>query len=195
MNAPDQRKVVHCKRDKFDIYIGRPSKWGNPYTHIKNAANLALYEADTREDAIAYFERDLLGKPELIEAAQTELRNKVLGCFCAPQACHGDVLTKYANSKTLYRLVSLADYKSIEAADFVRFVSSEFPLVLYAFPAEKFRSPPIPNGKRLLRLYLDLDYFDRLGFQPGSNILSVEDLSTFNTNIIGTIQTVSEIRL
>ena len=25
------RQVVHCKRDKYDVYIGRPSKWGNPY--------------------------------------------------------------------------------------------------------------------------------------------------------------------
>jgi len=23
--------VVHCKRESYDIYIGRPSKWGNPY--------------------------------------------------------------------------------------------------------------------------------------------------------------------
>ena len=27
MNA----KVVHCKKEKYDVYIGRPSKWGNPY--------------------------------------------------------------------------------------------------------------------------------------------------------------------
>lgn len=26
------KRVVHCKRDKFDVYIGRPGKWGNPFT-------------------------------------------------------------------------------------------------------------------------------------------------------------------
>lgn len=24
-------KVVHCKKEKYDVYIGRPSKWGNPF--------------------------------------------------------------------------------------------------------------------------------------------------------------------
>lgn len=26
-------KIVHCKKDKYDIYIGRPSIWGNPFSH------------------------------------------------------------------------------------------------------------------------------------------------------------------
>jgi hypothetical protein len=25
--------VVHCKKDKYDVYIVRPSKWGNPFSH------------------------------------------------------------------------------------------------------------------------------------------------------------------
>ena len=25
-------RVVHFKKSKYDIYIGRPSKWGNPFT-------------------------------------------------------------------------------------------------------------------------------------------------------------------
>jgi len=28
-------RVVHCKREPYDVYIGRGSKWGNPFTHIK----------------------------------------------------------------------------------------------------------------------------------------------------------------
>ena len=28
-------KVVHCKKELYDVYIGRPSKWGNPFSHIK----------------------------------------------------------------------------------------------------------------------------------------------------------------
>jgi len=26
-----QTTVVHCKRSPYDVYIGRPSKWGNPF--------------------------------------------------------------------------------------------------------------------------------------------------------------------
>ncbi len=26
-------KVVHCKIEDYDVYIGRPSKFGNPFSH------------------------------------------------------------------------------------------------------------------------------------------------------------------
>lgn len=26
-----QTRVVHCKKERYDVYIGRPSKWGNPF--------------------------------------------------------------------------------------------------------------------------------------------------------------------
>ena len=31
MTSTRTTRVVHCKRAPFDIYIGRPSKWGNPF--------------------------------------------------------------------------------------------------------------------------------------------------------------------
>jgi hypothetical protein len=75
-------KVVHCKRDKHDIYIGRGSKWGNPFKIGKDG---------TREEVIDKYREYILNKPELL-AALPELKGKVLGCWCAPKACHGDVL-------------------------------------------------------------------------------------------------------
>lgn len=77
--------VVHCKRDSYDVYIGRPSKWGNPFS-------LDEYE---REEAIALYEQHL--GQELIEDLP-ELRGKTLGCWCAPKPCHGDVLARLANA-------------------------------------------------------------------------------------------------
>jgi len=59
-------KVVHCKLDPFDIYVGRPSKWGNPFN----------------------------------------LKDKILGCWCAPKdginmddelICHAQILARIAN--------------------------------------------------------------------------------------------------
>lgn len=79
--------VVHCKREPYDVYIGRPGIWGNPYEIGKDG---------TREEVIAKYEAHLLSSPELM-ARLPELRGKVLGCWCAPQACHGDVLAKYAD--------------------------------------------------------------------------------------------------
>lgn len=83
-------RVVHCKRESYDVYIGRPSKWGNPFK---------LGPGESRADAIAKYRKWLWGQPELIAAARRELRGKVLGCWCAPKACHGDVLLEVANSE------------------------------------------------------------------------------------------------
>lgn len=87
--------VVHCKRDHFDVYIGRPSKWGNPFSQLPGTQ--AEFRVATRSEAIAEYEDWLRGRPDLLEAVRTELRGKVLGCWCAPLPCHGDVLARIAN--------------------------------------------------------------------------------------------------
>ena len=66
------RQVVHCKRDKFDVYIGRPSKWGNPFP---------LEDESERLRVIEQYRRWILTQPELM-AALPELRGRVLGCWC-----------------------------------------------------------------------------------------------------------------
>jgi len=77
-------KVVHCKKDSYDVYIGRPSKWGNPF---------AVGIDGTRQEVIDKYERYIRNKPELLNDLK-ELKGKVLGCWCAPQPCHGNVLIK-----------------------------------------------------------------------------------------------------
>jgi len=81
-------KVVHCKREKYDIYIGRPSKWGNPFTMGRDG---------TREQVIEKYRRWIMTQPELL-AALPELKGRVLGCWCKPKACHGDVLAELADN-------------------------------------------------------------------------------------------------
>lgn len=88
-------KVVHCKKEKYDVYIGRPSKFGNPFSHLEGT--LAKFKVDTRMEAIDKYKEWLLEKPELIAAAKQELKGKILGCFCYPLPCHGDILLKIAN--------------------------------------------------------------------------------------------------
>jgi hypothetical protein len=80
-------RVAHCKRERHHVYIGRPSKWGNPFVVGKDG---------TRTECIALYEGWIVQQDELM-AALGELRGAVLGCFCAPQACHGDVLVGLAN--------------------------------------------------------------------------------------------------
>lgn len=79
--------VTH-KRNHHDVYIGRPSKWGNPFHIGKDGA---------REEVIAKYEGWIKSRPALL-AVLPELQNKILGCFCHPKACHGDVLARLANA-------------------------------------------------------------------------------------------------
>lgn len=90
-------KVVHCKKEPYDIYIGRGSKFGNPYSHMENTT--AAWVVETREDAIRLYGEWLLAQPELVAAVKKELKGKILGCYCSPLACHGDILLRIANQE------------------------------------------------------------------------------------------------
>lgn len=89
-------RVVHCRKEKYDVYIGRPEKWGNPFTHIKDKRTRAEFIVDTREEAISKYREWILQQPELLKDLH-ELKDKVLGCWCKPQSCHGDVLIELIN--------------------------------------------------------------------------------------------------
>ena len=92
--------VVHCKRDKFDVYIGRPGPWGNPFTHLQTDTK-AKWIVSSRDESIEAFECwvESRSDPESLWIAENvgTLRGKVLGCWCSPKRCHGEVLLKLAN--------------------------------------------------------------------------------------------------
>lgn len=88
-------KVVHCKKSKYDVYIGRPSEWGNPFTHLNDG--LAKYKVESRKEAIEKYEEWIQTQPELMERVHG-LHGKRLGCWCAPYPCHGHVLARLAKA-------------------------------------------------------------------------------------------------
>lgn len=88
-----ETKVVNLYHDKYDVYIGRKSKWGNPFTHLNKDKTLAEFQVDTREEAINSYEEWIRNNPELMNSLH-ELKGKTLGCFCKPKSCHGDILVK-----------------------------------------------------------------------------------------------------
>lgn len=71
------------------VYIGRPSVFGNPY-HIPGDG--------TREQVIEMFREYLMSEPSLLALAKEHLAGKDLVCWCAPLACHGDVLLEVVNA-------------------------------------------------------------------------------------------------
>lgn len=91
-------KVINIKSNEtYDVYIGRGSKFGSPFTHFKHLGG-PLIIVESREEALLRYEEWLLDQPELVQAVKLELKNKILGCFCKPLACHGDILLKIANN-------------------------------------------------------------------------------------------------
>ena len=70
------------------IYVGRGSKWGNPFR---------IGSDGDRATVIAKYERWLVDQHQLLRALD-ELRDHDLVCFCAPLACHGDILRRLANA-------------------------------------------------------------------------------------------------
>ena len=84
-------KVVHCKKEKYDVYIGRKSKWGNPYKIGKDG---------TRKEVIEKYRKYILSNKELMNSLH-ELEGKILGCWCSPLACHGDILIELINTRSL----------------------------------------------------------------------------------------------
>ena len=80
-------KVVHCKREHYDILIDRTTKWGNPFIIGKDG---------DRNEVCDKHEKWLPTQPNLM-ASLHELEGQTLGCWCAPKRCHGDFLLRIAN--------------------------------------------------------------------------------------------------
>lgn len=83
-------RVVNLHKEAYDVYIGRGSKWGNPFR---------IGPDGTREQVIALYRAYILNREGLLTDLP-ELQGKVLGCYCKPDACHGDVLKELADAQT-----------------------------------------------------------------------------------------------
>lgn len=82
-------RVVHCKKSSYDVYIGRPSDWGNPFVIGKDG---------DRNDVIRKYRQWIENQPELLSRVKTELQGRRIACWCKPEDCHGDVLAEIADA-------------------------------------------------------------------------------------------------
>jgi hypothetical protein len=71
------------------VRVDRKSRWGNPF-HIGPHG--------TRADVVAKFRKFIENQTWIRQDAIEDLRGKDLACWCAPEACHGDVLLELANA-------------------------------------------------------------------------------------------------
>lgn len=94
-------KVVHCKIEPFDVYIGRPSEWGNPFVVGKDGEHAEVVD---KYRAWARTQPALLAKVAV-------LHGQTLGCWCKTKfrpnrPCHGDVLVELAAEAVAARKVA-----------------------------------------------------------------------------------------
>ncbi len=75
------------------VFIGRPTKWGNPFR---------IGFDGTRDQVIHKYTlwiwEDTPARKNLRNTARRELRGKHLLCYCTPQMCHGHILASVAES-------------------------------------------------------------------------------------------------
>jgi len=87
--------IVNLRKKPYDVYIGRRGKgkdgyFGNPFPVSKHGEEaMALFED--------YFHKRVANDPEF-KSRVLSLKGKVLGCFCKPRKCHGDIITRWLNN-------------------------------------------------------------------------------------------------
>lgn len=83
-------RVMNKRTDSIPqgaVYVGRPTKWGNPFVIGRDG---------DRDEVIERYRRWLLGSAELMSQLD-ELKGRDLVCWCAPESCHADVLVEVAS--------------------------------------------------------------------------------------------------
>ena len=80
-------KVVHCQKSPYDVLIDRTTKWGNPFR---------IGVDGDRKEVLEKYENHLRNNPQLLKDIM-ELDGKILGCWCSPENCHGDIIIRYIN--------------------------------------------------------------------------------------------------
>lgn len=102
--------ILNKHRDNYfgsitNIYIGRGSILGNPFTHLNKSETLAEFQVETREDALKnygkYFIESFKTKKEfrkyVIDLMSLLKQQKEINflCYCSPNGCHGDFVKEF----------------------------------------------------------------------------------------------------
>ena len=97
-----RRRTKGWRMPPNTVYVGRPSKWGNPYPVGEELESVPFVDADyparhfrTAEEAVECYREAL---PYRRDLDVSELRGKNLACWCpSDRPCHADVLLELAN--------------------------------------------------------------------------------------------------
>lgn len=103
-----RKRTKGWKMPPNTVYVGRPSKWGNPWgvndgdEDSPSGGLASLHRVNSAAEAVAMFRQRLM--ENLMESDESvdiliQLRGKNLACWCQlDQPCHADVLLELANA-------------------------------------------------------------------------------------------------
>ena len=99
-----RKRTKGWKMPANTVYVGRPTKWGNPFRLGQPNADDCMVCGD-RAEAVVKYRSELVTFPSdasfvycTVEEIQAELRGKNLACYCPlDQPCHADILLELAN--------------------------------------------------------------------------------------------------
>lgn len=91
--------VVNGKDSDYTIYIGRANlSYNLPISIFANPFKIS--STCTREESVAKFKEYFMNNEALQEEALIQIPSEaILGCWCKPLTCHGDVIAEYINGR------------------------------------------------------------------------------------------------
>jgi hypothetical protein len=94
-------KRVSIKSGKpYDIYIGRPGPFGNPWS--SKPSKYAEHIVSSKKESLESYRQYLLNNEELLKQIE-DLRGKTIACWCKEdERCHGDIIIEILNRKRLF---------------------------------------------------------------------------------------------
>lgn len=158
-------RVVNLKHNQpYTVYIGRP-RYGQPPNPLANQfshlpKSLAKYQTITREESIERFREYARQTPIVLAAIERLKETDVLGCWCAPLACHGDVIIELwkemkedqmAKNKMKQLVASVDAVATINKETAVEATGKSSPIVFADLPLiSKLPQPLMNRAKELL---------------------------------------------
>lgn len=109
--------IFNRRLDPYDVYVGRGSEWGNPFTVQQYGRGSAV------QKFYAYLLEKIKADSAYLERLKYCLEGKRLGCYCAPKGgltidrepvlCHGQILARAARGDYEWILAELPTPKQM----------------------------------------------------------------------------------
>jgi hypothetical protein len=86
-----ETRIVHCRKERFDVLIDRRTVFGNLFVMNREADRDRVCDEYKK-----WLWQRFKSEPEFA-AAILALKGKTLACWCAPKRCHGHEIVKLIN--------------------------------------------------------------------------------------------------